>query len=142
MASTNKTANLGLNQWVGTDPVLMADFNRDNSLLDEAVAKCGNCRVVTGSYVGTGVYGSANHCSLLFEGTPLFVCVGTDACGFAVQHGRTALYQNVDQSTTISIGFTWSGGTMAWWSNAGASEQNNTAGRTYAYTALLAADEA
>lgn len=37
MASTNKTANLGLNQWVLTDPLLMEDMNKDNQKLDAAV---------------------------------------------------------------------------------------------------------
>ena len=38
MASTNKTANLGLNQWVLTDPLLMEDMNADNQKIDSAVA--------------------------------------------------------------------------------------------------------
>lgn len=38
MASTNKTANLKLNQWVLTDPLLMEDMNEDNQKLDAAVA--------------------------------------------------------------------------------------------------------
>jgi hypothetical protein len=38
MASTNKTGNLQLNQWVPTDPVLREDFNLDNSVLDAAVS--------------------------------------------------------------------------------------------------------
>lgn len=37
MASTNKTTNLRLNQWEGTDPVLRTDFNQDNSRIDQAV---------------------------------------------------------------------------------------------------------
>ena len=37
MASTNKTANLQLNQWVLTDPLLMEDMNEDNRKLDAAV---------------------------------------------------------------------------------------------------------
>ena len=36
MASTNKTANLGLNQWVLSDPLLMADMNADNQKIDTA----------------------------------------------------------------------------------------------------------
>ena len=36
MSSTNKTANLHLNQWVATDPVLREDFNADNAALDAA----------------------------------------------------------------------------------------------------------
>jgi len=39
MASTNKTANLGLNQWVTSDAVRMADFNEDNRRIDEAMGK-------------------------------------------------------------------------------------------------------
>lgn len=38
MASTNKTTNLRLNQWEGSDPVLRTDFNQDNSKIDQAVA--------------------------------------------------------------------------------------------------------
>ena len=37
MASTNKTTNLRLNQWEGTDPILRTDFNQDNSKIDQAV---------------------------------------------------------------------------------------------------------
>ena len=37
MSSTNKTAHLALNQWVGTDPFRMADFNEDNTKIDAAV---------------------------------------------------------------------------------------------------------
>ncbi len=37
MASTNKTSNLGLNQWVLTDPLLMEDMNADNRKIDAAV---------------------------------------------------------------------------------------------------------
>lgn len=36
MASTNKTANLHLNQWAASDPVLREDFNADNAALDAA----------------------------------------------------------------------------------------------------------
>lgn len=37
MSSTNKTSNLGLNQWVLTDPLLMEDMNADNRKIDTAV---------------------------------------------------------------------------------------------------------
>jgi len=37
MASTNKTANLGLSQWEAADAVQMADFNADNAKIDEAL---------------------------------------------------------------------------------------------------------
>ena len=38
MASTNKTTNLRLNQWEGSDPILRTDFNQDNTKIDQAVA--------------------------------------------------------------------------------------------------------
>ncbi len=34
MASTNKTANLGLNQWIGTDKPKRSDFVSDNTIID------------------------------------------------------------------------------------------------------------
>ena len=39
MASTNKTGNIQLNQWVAEDPVLMEDFNADNQKLDAAIGE-------------------------------------------------------------------------------------------------------
>lgn len=36
MSSTNKTENLNLNQWAGTDRPQRVDFNEDNRLIDEA----------------------------------------------------------------------------------------------------------
>jgi hypothetical protein len=38
MASTNKTANLDLNQWSLSDKPEMADFNADNTKIDTAVS--------------------------------------------------------------------------------------------------------
>ncbi len=37
MSSTNKTTHLRLNSWIGADKPLREDFNRDNSILDEAI---------------------------------------------------------------------------------------------------------
>jgi len=37
ISSTNKTANIGLNQWESTDSVLREDFNADNQNLDTAI---------------------------------------------------------------------------------------------------------
>ena len=70
MASTNSTANLRLNQWIGSDKPKMADFNEDNRKLDEAVSAhiadtavhptaaerqtWTNAAPLFGSYVGNG----------------------------------------------------------------------------------------
>lgn len=37
MASTNKTQNFELNQWVGSDVPQRTDFNEDNRIIDEAL---------------------------------------------------------------------------------------------------------
>lgn len=37
---------------------VVADFNADNLKIDSALAQKGNCRIATGSYVGTGEYGT------------------------------------------------------------------------------------
>lgn len=37
MPSTNKTPNLGLNQWLGTDKPKREDWNLDNSLTEQAI---------------------------------------------------------------------------------------------------------
>ena len=49
MASTNKTTNLRLNQWVASDPVLRTDFNFDNSKIDAAVNARALVRLAGGS---------------------------------------------------------------------------------------------
>ncbi|MEM1484363.1 hypothetical protein V6615_05720 [Oscillospiraceae bacterium PP1C4] len=70
MASTNSTANLHLNQWVGTDKPKMEDFNTDNSKIDAAVGAhiastaehvsatersgWNNAMPVIGTYTGSG----------------------------------------------------------------------------------------
>lgn len=39
MASTNKTPRLGLNSWAATDAPMRADFNQDNTLIDQALGE-------------------------------------------------------------------------------------------------------
>jgi len=42
MASSNKTPNFGLSQWVGSDKPTRVDFNADNLILDTNAAKLTN----------------------------------------------------------------------------------------------------
>ena len=37
MSSTNKTKNLQLNSWIGSDRPKREDFNADNSIIDKAI---------------------------------------------------------------------------------------------------------
>ena len=73
MSSTNKTAHYQLNQWIGTDPVLMADFNADNAKIDAALAA--GLRLASGTYTGSGSYGSSNKNSLHFDFVPKLLLI-------------------------------------------------------------------
>lgn len=55
LSSAGKTSTLGLNQWVKTDGVEMADFNADNEKLDAAIAKLmGGAKMASGVITGDG----------------------------------------------------------------------------------------
>ncbi|MEG0978418.1 MAG: hypothetical protein RR911_05810 [Oscillospiraceae bacterium] len=69
MSSTNKTTKLNLNQWIGSDIPKRADFNSDNSIIDNilgthtadkdihmtaAERTLWNTQCVTGMYFGSG----------------------------------------------------------------------------------------
>ena len=49
-----QTSKYGLSQWDAADRILREDFNADNAKIEAALANAGNCKVATGSYVGTG----------------------------------------------------------------------------------------
>ena len=155
MSSTNKTANLELNQWVGTDPVLMADFNADNARIDQAVKSLGDAvaalpRIATGSYVGSGKYGSSNPTSLTFPFAPkLVVILSSDSSYFGptgsaniysswmiAMPGITKAYVGYGNSNAENI-VSFSGNTMSWYAtSANAGGQCNASNTHYYYVAL------
>ena len=79
-----KTTNYQLPKWEKTDRIQMKDFNDMTATLDAAlkanadaaaaasaaVALCGNCRIVTGTYTGSGTYNSSGARTLSFSGKP------------------------------------------------------------------------
>ena len=85
----NQTQNYQLSQWESTDRILMSDFNSDNAKIDAALkanadsiaavedelAVRGNCRIVFGSYTGTGTNGSGSPTTLTFDQMPILVLV-------------------------------------------------------------------
>ena len=87
--ASQETPNYRLSRWAGTDRIMMEDFNRDNAAIDTALksnadkaaalqtalASCGNCKIVYGTYTGTGKSGSANPNKLTFSGKPVLVIV-------------------------------------------------------------------
>lgn len=65
MSSTNKTKNLGLNSWIGSDKPKRIDFNTDNEIIDKVVSEHTDDNVVHindserdkwNNYMFTGMY--------------------------------------------------------------------------------------
>ena len=78
----NQTEHFQLSQWDAEDRIQRTDFNADNAKLEEALADhaaalagCGNCRIYTASYVGTGAYGAENPNRLTFPWNPSMVLI-------------------------------------------------------------------
>ncbi len=154
-----ETKNYNLNQWDAADPVRREDFNSDNAKLDAALgeqaqalsavaaatARCGNCRIVCGSYKGTGAYGSDNPCTLNLGRKPLFVVV---LPGRATGYGTMLCAANGSPQFDPCIQYpnsrcvvTWTSSGISWYGHQNPEYQLNAGGVTYYYVALLAADE-
>ena len=98
----------------------------------------GNTKVATGSYIGTGAYGSANPCSLTFGFVPKVVLIEArsraDSRTFPWLNG--ALYGNVDSISSKYNILSWDGNTLAWYSSTSYVEQLNISGEEYLYLAI------
>ena len=69
--------------------------------IENALAGCGNCKIATGSYTGTGTFGQANPTGITFPFAPKFVFVCT----------RFGLYLRAANSNVVSEnGFLWQNG--------------------------------
>ena len=151
----NKTANFQLNQWEKTDRIMMEDFNRDNAAIDTALkgnadkaaalqtalASCGNCKIVYGTYTGNGKSGSANPNKLTFDGKPVLVIVqaqsNTTDFDFHLRMIRGcdwAVGDRNNYSYTNSVA--WGENYVSWYNNK-AETQFNLQGSVYSYIALI-----
>ena len=89
--ASQQTPNYRLSRWAGTDRILVEEFN-DNwdkidtalkgnadgvAALQTALASCGNCKIVYGTYTGNGKYGKDNPNQLTFGVCPKF-CVNAE----------------------------------------------------------------
>ena len=140
--STNKTTNFGLSQWQSTDPIRVADFNADNQKLDDALAA--RAQLATGSYTGTGKFGSANPNTLTFPFEPKFVFVTHQSGEWYRQtlagiRGMTGayVYQSVLNSDYYNRAtLTWDGKKLKWYNSGGAYYQLNESNAKYFYIAI------
>lgn len=148
-----QTANYQLNQWVKTDRIMMEDFNSDNAKIDAAlkanadavatkaenttvsalqaaVALCGNCKVVTTSYAGTGTCGSANAKSLTFEKPPLAVLIFGKEIGLTAP-GTDMKVLRVSSEATSNTTWATDKKSISWYHTDGEAYMLNSSGYTY-----------
>lgn len=100
-----------------------------------------NCRIATGSYVGTGTYGQNSPKSLTFPFEPVWVLI---AYGGNNNFSQSLLIWPLTVALSCHNGsrmtVTWSGKTVSWYVQSGQINeglgQNNCQGYTYQYIAL------
>ena len=127
-----QTNNYGLSQWDAEDRILREDFNADNAKIEAALAACGNCRIVQGSYVGKGTNGPNNAMTLSFDGKPMVLFVSGLLSMTALRGAAYGTTNNV--AITIT---TWRENSVSWYSDQSADIQMNSSGKTYQYIALI-----
>ena len=118
------TQNYQLPQWVKSDRILMDDFNDANSKIDTAlkalsdqVAVCGNCRIFTTTYIGTGTYGEDHPCSSTFPWQPEIVFVfSPNGNLLEILYGSSSAIMRTSYMGAI-LSVTWTGNTVKWHGN-------------------------
>ena len=155
--ASQQTPNYRLSRWAGTDRILVEEFN-DNwdkidtalkgnadgvAALQTALASCGNCKIVYGTYTGTGKAGSANPNKLTFDGKPVLVIVQeekqTADMDINLRMLRPCTWaQGAATNDNWVNAVTWGAAQVQWYSrNDYAPTQFNEAGKKYYYLALL-----
>ena len=157
------TQNYQLSRWEKDDRIMMEDFNADNEKIDAALAAKAdaedvtalsesvnaalgsgghNCRIICGSYTGTGTYGAASPTSLTTGFAPVLVIVqNTENVGYdpaILIRGMTVGRNNLGKST---LAVSWRDDGVSWYTtnttaNIPAAIQMNTADQTFYYAAI------
>ena len=157
------TQNYQLSRWEKDDRIMMEDFNADNARIDAALAAKAdaedvtalgesvnaalgsgghNCRIICGSYIGTGTYGAASPTSLTTGFAPVLVIVqDTEHAGYdpaILIRGMTVGRNNSGKST---LAVSWRDDGVSWYTtntsaNLPAAIQMNTADQTFYYAAI------
>ena len=137
-----KTNNLKLNVWEKSDPILVGDFNENNRKIDAAVgqimAHAGNCKIVTGTYVGDGKYGRDNPTSITFPGKPLLVYIGNGYSMLGLNPMPVLPVFSAGGNNYYNCKAKWEGNTLTWYTDTSSLEiALSVENRTYYYIALL-----
>ena len=128
------TANYQLPMWAQTDRILMEDFNDMTEALESALDGKGNCRLFTGSYVGTG---TAN-CSFTFPEPPQIVMVSGGDANLIVMIHNFGIASSLSGFQQSVINVDWDGSTVTWSSTVNDTDYAcNAAGTTYRIFSLV-----
>ncbi len=156
-----KTTNYQLPKWEKTDRIQMKDFNDMTATLDEAlkanadtaaaasaaVALCGNCKIETSTYTGTGTYGSANPTTLTFPKKPtLLFVLASSGNGFMLMvtdktPATTNAFVYYNGATWGAVNLSWQGSTLRFYSDRYDTWQGNASGVVYQVVAFYAQDK-
>lgn len=139
-----QTKNLNLNRWAPEDFVRLTQINQNFDKIDEEVGAlrratqtAGNCRIVTGSYVGTGKYGNIQN-QLNFEKPPLALFISGYGYTLVAVAGSYSAFSMSQNGSSVGISITWNDdGTVRWSANGNEYYQMNGNSITYTYFALL-----
>ena len=131
------TQNLHLPQFDGSDRIHHEDFNAAFETLDAAVAAAGNCRIATGTYIGSGAFGSSGKTTLTFSKKPLAVFIGGGSnFGIMVRSGQSGLcYEHNNSRGQLIV--TWGDNSVQWYATGNPGLQLNQSGTTYSYLAVV-----
>ena len=142
----NYTENYQLPQWEENDRILMADFNEAMGNIEAGLTAKGDCRIVAGSYVGTGKYGPSNRNTLTFGFAPQVIFLGTNLVdNYNSVPEYYILFRGVNhfvaRNTSSKNTVEWSGNTVTWYfgstnDSEGEIKQLNESGKTYQYLAI------
>ena len=142
--STNKTTNLNLHSWIGSDPVRMIEFNENFVAIDEALGNtwadvAARAKVEFGSYAGTGQGGASYKNTLQFSFAPKLVIIDSPSNGMHIlMHANTTWTKCYFAGSTQTVILNWEndGKRLRWYHDSQALYQFNYSGNTYYYMAI------
>ena len=113
-----------------------------------ATADSGLGKIVTGSYIGTGGYGTSNKKSLTFSAPPKLLVVMPSSNTIGGSQGGFIALRGISSSRgggimddvagpQFQLYYTWDGNTVTWYSPNNEYSQQNLNGMTYYYFAIL-----
>lgn len=101
-------------------------------------------KIATGTYTGTGTYGSGNPNTLTLNFVPQLLVIQArgsfgSSTGYVWLNGSTSVTSWATIGTSSSMGYatvTWSGNTVSWYSTRDVTSQLNDSGTVFAYMAF------